>query len=53
MATKRAFRTFELVEKMVADLDILLTYRDILDDDAVKKAQALKDELYSFLRLNG
>lgn len=53
MATKRAFKAFELTEKMVADLDVLITYEDILDDDAVKKAKELQYELYSFLRMNG
>jgi hypothetical protein len=53
MFVKRTHESFALVEKMVADLDILLTYSDVLDDDAVKKAKELKDELYTYLRLHG
>jgi hypothetical protein len=53
MSIKRTYKAFELVEKMVADLDILLEYQDLLDTDAVKKMLELKDELYSFLRMHG
>ena len=53
MPIKRTYAAFELVEKMVADLDILLEYQDLLDTDAVKKMLELKDELYSFLRMHG
>jgi hypothetical protein len=53
MSIKRTYKAFELVEKMVADLDILLEYQDLLDTDAVKKMLELKNELYSFLRMNG
>jgi hypothetical protein len=53
MSIKRTYKTFELVEKMVADLDILLEYQDLLDTDAVKKMLELKNELYSFLRMHG
>jgi hypothetical protein len=53
MSIKRTYKAFELVEKMVADLDILLEYQDLLDTDAVKKMLELKNELYSFLRMHG
>ena len=53
MPIKRTYAAFELVEKMVADLDILLEYQDLLDTDAVKKMLELKNELYSFLRMHG
>jgi hypothetical protein len=53
MSIKRTYQAFELVEKMVADLDKLLEYQDLLDTDAVKKMLELKNELYSFLRMHG
>lgn len=53
MPIKRTYAAFELVEKMVVDLDKLLEYQDLLDTDAVKKMLELKDELYSFLRMHG
>ena len=53
MPIKRTYAAFELVEKMVVDLDKLLEYQDLLDTDAVKKMLELKNELYSFLRMHG
>jgi hypothetical protein len=49
----REYRAFNYVEQMVNDIDRLLTYKDVLDDDAVKKLEELKNELYSFLRMHG